>query len=117
MPVASRSAIALAPLGATVTSAFAAAAIAQPIANSHRALMTSGRFASALTSVPATNPACTAIVNQEAPEASRSYSRMRAGVAAVAENHAVIPRNSAAASTTSIRVAIDGRTGVPVVGC
>ena len=49
--------------GAVVTSALATAAPTQPMANTHRALMRSARLNSALTSVPATNPPCTAIVS------------------------------------------------------
>ncbi|MGH8189131.1 MAG: M16 family metallopeptidase, partial [Steroidobacteraceae bacterium] len=64
--------------------------------------------------MPATNPACTAIVSHAAPPASRSNSAINAGVAAVAENHAVMPRNSAAASSASMRAAVDARAGLPV---
>src|SRR5205814_1128732 len=63
-PVARRSAISVAGPPARTSAAFDAAAATQPIANSRRALITSGRFRSADTSVPITKPPCTAIVSQ-----------------------------------------------------
>ena len=55
----------------------------------------------AASNVPTTKPPCTAIVNQDASVALICSSRESAGVTAVAENHSVIPRNSARAMTTS----------------
>ena len=63
--------------------------------------MTSGRLSSADTSVPATKPPCTAIVSHAASPAVRWNSATIGAVAAVAENHSVMPRNIASDSHAS----------------
>src|SRR5215212_4709549 len=65
--------------------------------------MTSGRLSSAETSVPMTNPPCTAIVSHAVVVAARWNSATIGAVAAVAENHIVIPRNMASDSQASCR--------------
>ena len=59
-------------------------------------------FDSALNSVPATKPACTAMVSHAACAGAMSNSVIRSGVTAVAENHSVMPRNCASETTPSI---------------
>ena len=63
----------------------------------------SARLVSAVTSVPATNPAWTAMVSQARQPASSANSPAIWGAAAVAENHSVMPRISAIATSSSIR--------------
>ena len=53
----------------------------------------SAMFDNALNKVPATKPACTAIVSHGACAWEMLNSSMRRGVTAVAENHNVMPRN------------------------
>ena len=72
------------------------------MANSRRACSRSARFSTALTSVPATKPPCTAIVSHAVCPGLSLNSRTSAGVTAVAENHSVMPRNSPEASRASI---------------
>jgi hypothetical protein len=73
--------------------ALAVAPARQPAANSRRALKTSARLSSALTSVPATKPPWTATVSQVVADSPSESSAAMRGAAAVAENHSVIPRN------------------------
>jgi zinc protease len=70
----------------------------------------------ALASVPTTNPACTAMVSHEDSLLVKANSRASAGVTAVAENHSVIPKNSATATTASIRHAVVSSTRFGEVG-
>jgi hypothetical protein len=101
-PVRKRNAMTLAPPGATSTAALVSAPTTDPRNINTRALRTSARFATALTSVPATKPACTAIVSHAAWFGAMSYSAISRGVIAVAENHNVMPRNCASETTPSI---------------
>src|SRR5215207_1393080 len=72
-------------------------------ANNFRELITSGRFSSALKSVPATKPNCTASVSQPAADSDRLHSARSAGTTAEAENHRDMQSNSAAPSRASAR--------------
>ena len=90
-------------VGTAVIAALQAAPARHPSANRRRALMASAAFVSAVLRVPATNPACTAMVSQARQPGSRSNSLAICGAAAVAENHNVMPRISAAATSSSIR--------------
>src|SRR5213593_3722258 len=63
----------------------------------------SGRLMRAASSVPATNPNCTASVSPEAPEESRCHSSRRAGADAEALNQSVIPSSSAVEMSRSAR--------------
>src|SRR3954471_1110797 len=89
--------------GAKTIAAFAAAPSTHPIPNRRRALIASARLVTAVSSVPTTNPPCTAIVSQARVAVSRANSRAIAGAAAVAENHSVMPITSLRATTASIR--------------
>jgi len=71
LPVAKRQATASTGDGAVAVIAFARAAAMQPAANTQRALTRSARLSIALTSVPATNPPCTAMVSHAAWALSR----------------------------------------------
>ena len=93
--------------GAKGIAALAIAPATQPSANSRRALIASARFNSALTSVPATNPPCTAIVSHGIPALVIPNSAAIAGAAAVAENQSVIPRKSPVATSDNMRRGID----------
>ncbi len=90
-------------VGATVIAALQAAPARHPAVNSRRALMASAAFVTAVRRVPATNPACTAMVSQARMAVSSANSRATDGAAAVAENHSVMPRISPAATSASIR--------------
>jgi hypothetical protein len=92
----------LAPPGAINTAALVAAPTTEPRNISTRGLSTSARFAIALTSVPTTKPAWTAIVSHAAWFGAMSYSAISRGVIAVAENHNVMPRHCASETTPSI---------------
>src|SRR4051812_18030898 len=83
--------------------AFAAAPSTHPTPNRRRALIASARLVTAVSSVPTTNPPCTAIVSQARVAVSRANSRAMAGAAAVAENHSVMPITSLRATTASMR--------------
>ena len=100
-PVTRRSATSTATLPAAASHAFAIAPATQPIQNRRRGFSTSGRLSSAETSVPITNPPCTAIVSQAVSAAVRRNSATIAALAAVAENHNVMPRNIASESHAS----------------
>src|SRR6058998_3473022 len=63
----------------------------------------SGRLMRAASSVPATNPNCTASVSPEAPEESRCHSSRRAGAEAEALNQSVMPSSSAVEMSRSAR--------------
>ena len=76
----------------------------------------SAMLMNAARSVPTTKPPCTAIVSHDASVALSCSSRERAGVTEVAENHSVIPRNSARAMTTSWRQAPVGRCPLRGIG-
>lgn len=94
--------------GANAMAAFAIAPPPQPTAKRRRAWITSARFRMALANVPATKPACTAIVSQAVAPGVNASSRAIAGDAAVAENHNAMPRNCAMAIRHSMRLAICG---------
>src|SRR5262245_46773172 len=113
-PVAKRSAIACPAPPAYAIAALATAPATHPAAKSRRALSTSARFNRALASVPATNPACTAIVSHAVAEGESDRSAAIAGAAAVAENHSVMPRNWPRAVAASIRRAICRLPGMSV---
>src|SRR5438105_2909019 len=100
-PVQTRSTISSAGPAARTSAAFDAAASTQPIANRRRALITSGRLASADTSVPITNPPCTAIVSHAVSAPVRWNSATIGPFAAVAENQSVIPQKIASDSHAS----------------
>src|ERR1700752_3576524 len=102
MPVRNRSAMTLEADETRRTPALAAAPASAPRNSSTRALRTSERLRTALASVPTTKPAWTAMVSQAASSADMWNSSTSAGVTAVAENHSVMPRNSAIASAASI---------------
>src|SRR5213593_1967852 len=80
---------------ARTSAALAEAASTQPAANNHRGLTMSGRLSRAESSVPMTNPPCTAIVSQAVSADERWSSATIGAFAAVAENHTVMPRNMA----------------------
>ena len=84
------------------TVALVAAPAQQPRTKSHRAFITSGRLSRALSRVPETKPAWTAIVSQAACPASSDSSATRVGVTAVAENQSVMPSSSPRATSPSI---------------
>src|SRR6266851_7422903 len=86
---------------ARTSAAFDAAAATHPIANSRRALITSGRLRIAEISVPITKPPCTAIVSHAVSADERWNSATIGAFAAVAENHSVMPRNIASDSHAS----------------
>src|SRR6267143_6288792 len=86
---------------ARTSAAFDAAARTHPIANSRRALITSGRLRIADISVPITKPPCTAIVSHAVSEPDRWNSATIDALAAVAENHSVMPKNIASDSQAS----------------
>src|SRR5512132_3538493 len=90
-----RPAITVTPFGATSEEAVKRAPATEPIANTVRGGMMSGRLTSALTSVPATNPSCTDMVNQAMPEGDSSNCRASAGATAVPANQRLIPSSSA----------------------
>ena len=100
-PVAIRSATSVVGPGATASAALASAPRRHPTLKSLRALSTSGRFRSAEISVPTTNPPWTAIVNHAVCAEVRSNSATIGALAAVAENHSVIPKNMASDSQAS----------------
>src|SRR5262245_44585718 len=68
---------------------------------SRRALRTSGRLSTAEISVPSTNPPCTAIVSHAVSPGVRWNSATIGALAAVAENHSVMPRSMASESQAS----------------
>ena len=105
-PVSRRSAMMVDPSDDQAIAAFAAAPATQPAANSRRALKTSARLSTALISVPATNPPCTAMVSHAVADSPRASSDAMRGAAAVAENHSVIPKNCPRATSASIRCGI-----------
>ena len=102
MPVRKRRPMTASPEGAHSTAALVAAPASAPRNNRTRAFSTSDRLAIALASVPATKPAWTAIVSHAARAADSANSSTSTGVTAVAENHSVMPKNSATASAASI---------------
>src|SRR5687768_5452926 len=93
--------------GATIAGALATAPTREPMNIKVRGLKMSARLPSALTSVPATKPACTAMVSHAACPGGMLNSRTSRGVTAVAENHSVMPRNWASETTASILHADD----------
>src|SRR5262249_49629735 len=103
MPVQKRSAMMTAEDGAATIAALTIAPTAHPIANKRRALIASATLVTAVSSVPATNPPCTAIVSQARAATSMRYSAAIAGAAAVAENHNVMPSTSPTAMSASMR--------------
>src|SRR5438874_290440 len=92
-----------APDAASATPPFVIAPAMQPHATSRRAGIASAALVMAVSSVPQTNPAWTAIVSHARIDALMANSCATAGAAAVAENHSVMPRNSATAIHASIR--------------
>src|SRR6186713_2879643 len=102
-PVRNRRAKMAAADGAAMIARLAHAPSTQPAPKSRRALIASARLVTAVTSVPATNPACTAIVSHATIAVSSLYSAAIAGAPAVAENQSDIPSTSATATTSSIR--------------
>ncbi len=86
--------------------ALAPAPIAQPTANTRRALKTSARFSAALIKVPITKPPCTAIVSHAVWVVVNPSSAAILGDAAVAENHNVMPRNCPMATSPSMRAGV-----------
>src|SRR5439155_24509063 len=102
-PVTTRKTISGAGPVARTSAAFDAAAATHPIANRRRALITSGRLRIAEISVPITKPPCTAIVSQAVSAPDKWHSATIGGMAAVAENHSVMPRNIASDSQASWR--------------
>jgi hypothetical protein len=101
MPVAKRSAITTHGPGASSTAAFAAAPASAPAQMRRGPDTRSAMLMNAPASVPATKPACTAMVSQAASLPLKERSRASAGVTAVAENHSVMPRNCASAMMPS----------------
>ena len=65
--------------------------------------MMSGKFSSALKSVPATNPSCTESVNQLAALGLRLHSFVKAGTTADPLNHSDMASSSAIANSASVR--------------
>ena len=74
--------------------------------------MRSGRLRSALPSVPATKPACTAIVSQAASPGVSAKAATIGAVTAVAENHIVMPSSSASETSASMSLGM----GIPGAG-
>ncbi len=83
------------------SAALVAAPSTMPTVITARAEKTSGRLVSALRSVPAMKPACTAIVRPAAPPAVRPHSRVRAGRTADALNQSERASSSASESSVS----------------
>src|SRR5436190_18233518 len=61
----------------------------------------SGKFSTALTSAPTTNPSCTLIVSHAAAPSDRFHATFSAGATALAENHSPIASNSTSANNPS----------------
>src|SRR5262245_31182913 len=105
-PVANRSASPGPRLDAQKARALLAAAPrTMPMVITPRAEKTSGRLKRALASVPAMNPAWTAIVSPAAPPPLRPHSRARAGRTADALNQSDSANSSASESSVSWRQA------------
>jgi hypothetical protein len=103
-PVRNRSAIPNAgPRENIARLALAAAPRHAEAAKRRRVEKTSGRFAKAERSVPATKPSCTARVSQVAADSERFHSTLIAGATAEPENQSDIPSSSAAAMETRAR--------------
>ena len=83
------------PRAASASPAFAAAPSHAETAKRRRVAKMSGRFPNALTSVPATNPSCTASVSHAVAESVRPHSALSAGATAEAENQSDMPSSSA----------------------
>ncbi len=102
-PVAKRSGIAPAALATATRPRFAAAAPNDPYATRSLGAIRSARLSPDETRAPATNPSWTAIVSQEAELSESPQSARSCGITAEAENHVVIERTRAAASSESAR--------------
>ena len=83
--------------------AVVSAAPAALSANSRAASKRSGRLRTPLTSVPATNPNCTASVSQAAAPAVRCHSAWMSGATAAALNHGASASSSASVSRLRLR--------------
>lgn len=83
--------------------AFASAPASPQIKKSDRLLRTSGRFRSALTSVPATKPSWTAMEIQLTCDSESFHSELNAGTTAEPLNHNDMHRSTATDNSTRTR--------------
>jgi hypothetical protein len=102
-PVAKRSGSAAAGPLQRVTNPLAVAAPTEAPKKTWRAGMRSGRLVTAETRAPVTNPSCTAMVSQAASVDDSAQIVRSCGGTADAENHVVIDRTMAVASSASAR--------------